>query len=341
MILSALEPAKSQPVQYRPICADLQARNATEDIPMPVRVTAARNEDLPAVRQAMHDTFCPNHQPGPLAPFYVRYEVCDPDFQPEQYRFRRLRGRVASLLKVFVRRLHHPSGPLPVTIIGGVCTREEYRGRGLIGPVIRDSLEYSRSLGAKAEIIVTPRKDYYLRHGFTYVTTHDRTARIPDLPAADACVEPLRGDDAGWMTELFNGSADGYGPIVRTETYTRKWLLEMRLASADMLGLKLLRRGRPAAYGIFNFRDRPLRIMEVVSKRGDGRDEAALLSFCRTLGRDRFAAHVPARHPLIRFLAAARVRVRAIPAERYMYLALDPSFPVPDQDFIYSWLDFV
>ena len=308
---------------------------------MRVKIHAAAERDLPEVRALLHETFIGDREPEPVAPFYLSREICDPDFRPEQYRFRRMRGRVASALKVFVRRLHHPDGPVPVSIIGGVCTREALRGRGLIGPVIQDSLEYSRSLGVKAELIVSPRLNYYLRHGFTYTAAYERAAPVPELALSGARVEPLRVEDAGWVTDFLNAAARGYGPIVRSEEYTRKWILQMCLAPAGVLGLKLLRRGRPRAYGVFDFRKRPMWLPEIVSRSGKGSDEAALLSFCSTLGARRFSCRFPARHPLIAHLRESGVRLRATPVKRYMYYALDPSFPIPDETFEYSQLDSV
>lgn len=308
---------------------------------MGARVYGATREEIPEVRAVLHDTFEKNREESARQRFYIVYDVCDPDFQPEQYRFRRMRGQIVSALKVYVRTLHHPDGPVRVTVIGGVCTREKLRGRGLLRPVIRDSLEYSRSLGARAELIVTPRRDYYLRHGFTYVTTHNHHGRTPDLPAKDVRFEPLAEEDAGWMADMFHAAARGYGPIVRTETYVRKWILGARLGYIDMVGVKMIRRGRPVAYGIFSFREKPMQVAEVVSKRGHGSDEAALVGWCRHLGAERFVAHFPAQHPLVAFLNAGGRRLRAEPVEQYMYHALDPSFPIPGESFHYSRLDYV
>ena len=93
-----------------------------------IRIHHAKRKDLAAIRGLMLDTFLgKNREPGALTDFSVAYEVCDPDFTPEQYLFRKYRGRITSALKVFVRRLHHPAGPVLVTIIGGVCTREDHR----------------------------------------------------------------------------------------------------------------------------------------------------------------------------------------------------------------------
>ena len=308
---------------------------------MPARVYGAKASELPEVREAIREAFEPDREPGAIAPFYISYEVCDPEFRPEQYRFRRQRGRIVSALKVYTRRLRHPDGPVPVTLIGSVCTREKLRGRGLVRPVIQDSLEYSRSLGAKAEIIVTPRRNYYLRHGFKYFTTHEHTGRIPDLTLRGARIEPLRVEDAGWVTDVSNAAAGAYGPILRSEAYTRKWVLQMRLAPASIVGVKLVRRGRPAAYAVFDFRRQVMRVTEAVSRSGRGTDEVALLSFCRGLGCKRFVCHVPRSHPLVAGLIAMGVGPRRVPTQQYMYYPLDDTFPIPDDAFCHSWLDSV
>ena len=308
---------------------------------MPVKVCGASAKELGEVHETLRETFARDAEPGAVKPFYIACDVSDPDYRPEQYRFRRFRGRVVSALKVYVRRLHHPNGPVPVTVIGGVCTRQEYRGRGMIGPVMQDSLEYSRSLGAKAELIVTPRPDYYLRHGFAYAKTYERTARIPELPLRNGRVEPLRPEDAGWVTDMFNAAAQGYGPVIRTEEYTRKWVIGMKLTKPDCLGFKLLRRGRPVAYGAFSFNGDRIHVMEIASRKRNGVEESALLSVCGPLGRQRFVAHFPREHPLIAHLSQSGTRVGRKPIQRYMYYPLDPSFPIPDEHFEYSRLDFV
>ena len=309
---------------------------------MQPRVYGAVPDDLDEVRAVLNETFVREDDAGARPAFYTRYERCDPDFRPEQYRFRRLRGRIVSALKVYVRTLHHPDGPIPVTVIGGVCTRPHLRGRGVVGPVIEDAVDYSRSLGAKAVMIVTPRKNYYLRHGFTYVTTYERSGRVPELRPRGARIEPVWADDAGWMTEIWNAAADGYGPIVRTEAYTRKWICEMRLSSPKHFGFKRVRRGRPVGYVIFDFfRGDVMQVTECVSRSCRGRDEAALLSFARRIGQDRFSCHFPVRHPLIRFLREKRARLTVAPTERFMYYSLNDAFPIPDETFYYSVCDFV
>ena len=309
---------------------------------MAVRICGATEKDLPEVRELLRVTFRgPGFQPGAVAPFYVAYDICDPWFRPEQYRFRRRRGKTVSALKVYVRTLHHRDGPIPVTVIGAVCTAERLRGRGLIGPVIEDALAYSRRIGAKAQFIVTPRRNYYLRHGYRYFETTEYSGRLPEVAPKGVRIEPLHRGDAGWMTDLFNAASLGYGPIVRTEEYTGKWVLQMRLAQPDALGLKLLRRGRPAAYLCARAEKGALRIVETASRRRDGADEATLAACLRFLGAGRFRAHVPAAHPLLRGLRAAGARLRSARIERCMVYPLDDAFPMPDDGFCYSFFDLV
>ena len=310
--------------------------------PARLKARGATAVNLDEVRAALHDTFLPDDwRPGAVAPFYIACDVCDPDFAPEQYRYLRLDGRVASALKVFVRRLHHPSGPLPVTIIGGVCTREELRGRGLIGPVIQDALDYSRRLGAAAMLIVTPRPNYYLRHGFVYFPTCLHSGRIPEVPRGGGRIEPLTAADAGWMTDLFNGHPARYGPIVRTEQYTARWVLERRLARLDFVGLKYVARGRPIAYIIAHVRPRTISVAESLSTPRAVHAQARLLSSFLATGRRRFDCNFPPEHPLVRHLCARGVRIRCGGVRRLMCQPLSDAFPVPGREFFYSVLDNV
>lgn len=307
------------------------------------RVFAATEDDVPEVRELLRVAFRgKDFRPDTaVAPFYIAYDTCDPLFRPEQYRFRRLRGRIVSALKVFVRTLRHPSGPIPITLIGAVCTAEALRGRGLIGPVIADSLDYSRRIGARAQFIVTPRRNYYLRHGYRYFPTVEYAGHLPEIPAFGARIEPLQYSDAGWMTEVFNAAPSGYGPILRTEDYTRRWILGMRLAEPGAIGLKLLRRGRPCAYVLAWTQWGARRIIEAVSRSGRGRDEAALASALRRIGFAEFRAHFPDAHPLIAHLRERRVRLTRSVEERFMVYPFDDALPMPDGHFLYSFADFV
>jgi len=313
---------------------------------MPARnIFAATEEDMPEIRALMHATFVRDRWfPVSEPPFYVRYDRCDPAHAYEQYRFRRRRGEIVSALKVYVRQLQHPDGPVPVTVLGAVCTAEKLRGRGLIAPVIQDSIEYSRSLGAKAVMIVSPRRNYYQRHGFRYFPTAPFSGRIPEADPGNARIEPIRLDDAGWMTEMFNAQGLRYGPIVRGEEYTREWVLGMRLAQRPWVGLKLLRRGRPAAYLIANMGKtggKLFGLIECASRKRDGTDEAILLAFLRRLNRSRFDTLLPAEHALIRHLKATGRRLRRTHIEKFMYYALDDSFPIPGEEFCYLITDSV
>lgn len=309
---------------------------------MKLKAQGARRGDLAEVREALHATFMPKDwTPGALVPFYLAYDQCDPEFRPQQYRFLRLRGKVVSVLKLFVRTLHHPGGPVPVTVMGGVCTREALRGRGLIKPVIEDSVEYSRRLGASAVLIVTPRPNYYLRHGFLYCRSWTHSAPIPNIALGGARVEPLTMEDAGWMTEMYNASAAAYGPIVRSERYTARWVLHMRLTDPNRSGLKLMVRGTPRAYMIGRVGKKLISVEESVSAPRSVRAQAQLLSTFRVTGRKRFDCPFPAEHPLVRFLADSPTGVRRRPRKQFMYHALRDDFPVPGREFYYSPLDNV
>jgi len=310
---------------------------------MAVRVFGATENDLDEVRELLRLSFRgPDYRPGVVAPFYIAYDACDPWFRPEQYRFRRWRGKVVSALKVFVRTLRHPDGPIPITVIGAVCTAEKLRGRGLIRPVIEDSLAYSRALGARAQFIVTPRRNYYLRHGYRYFRSVEHSGPLPDLaPKRGLRLLPLGAADAAWVTDLFNAAPCAYGPIVRTEEYTRRWVLEMRLASSNTFGLKLLRRGEPAAYLLASMEGETLRIWEAASRSGRGADEALLASSLRRLGAGRFRALLPEDHPFLRFLRGLDVRIHRRGIERFMVYPLDDTLPPPDERFYYSFVDFV
>jgi predicted GNAT family N-acyltransferase len=317
-------------------------------MPTKTRVFHATEADLPAVRALLHATFV-REKPAAEIPFYTRYEVCDPDYRPGQYLFRRLGRQVVSALKVFVRRLHHPAGPVLVTIIGGVCTREDLRGRGLVRPVIEESLRYSRRLGARAELIVTPRRGYYLRHGFRYFDTVVHEGLVPSIRLGDAGVGMIMADDAAWMTEAYNRQPQAYGPIVRSEAYVREWVLGMRLTRLEKVRLKLLRNGRPTAYligevgkGLDSAQGEPgARVIEAVTESGDGEDAARLLAFLARFGIRRFVAGLPDSHPLIASLRRHRVPLRRSAEQRFMYYPLDPAFPIPDEEFYYSSLDLV
>ena len=309
---------------------------------MKLKAQGARAADVDEVRALLHETFLDrNWEPGALAPFYRAYEICDPDYRPAQYRFLRLRGRVVSALGVFVRHLHHPRGPVPVTIIGGVCTRERLRGRGLIEPVIEDSLRYSRRLGASAMLIVTPRPNYYLRHGFVYFATCAFEGAIPHVPPGRARIEPLTPDDAAWMTEMYNAHPERYGPIVRAERYVAKWVLEMRLAQLSTIGLKHVARGRPTAYTIATVGKEEIAVQESVGGPRSGAAQARLLSSFLLTGRTRFECPFPAEHALVRYLCDSGANLKLRRTERFMYRALKNNFPVPGEEFFYSLVDFV
>ncbi len=316
------------------------------------KIFHAKNNNLDEIHELMLDTFVGKaREQGALAFFATAYEDCDPDFKPEQYLFRKYRGRIVSALRVFVRRLHHPSGPIPVTIIGGVCTREDLRGKGLIRPVIESSLEYSRELGAKAMLIVTPRKGYYERHGFVYIADTLYAGPIPELFPAPACppgrdrIERLCYKDAGWMTAMYNAYPWPYGPIVRSEAYTRKWVLEMCLARPEYLGVKLIRNGEPVAYAIADPIAEQVFLREAVSLShsgagaAEGADEAVLLSFFRALGRDQFKCRFPEDSPLMKFLRARSHPLIESPFQGRMFKALAPDFITPGDEFFYSSLD--
>jgi predicted N-acetyltransferase YhbS len=295
-----------------------------------------------AVQALIQRTFMPKAGPPlKLASFCQMHQLTDPAFAPEQYIFRRDRRGVVSALKVFVRELHHPAGPFKVTLIGNVCTREDQRRKGLIGPVLRASLDYSKRIGAKGQFIVTPREGYYERHGYRCFKTLRFTGPLPDAPPDTVRIELLQRRDATWMTEMYNRRGGPYGPIVRSLEYMRKWVLTGHVGRLGRIGLKLVRRGKPVAYLIAEI-GRPACICETVALSDRGRDEALLAGHLRRLGRRRFEMEsVAESHPFILSLRRRGARLRRETREHAMAYPLSPDLPPPGEAFTFSPLDKV
>ena len=141
---------------------------------------ARKGKDEVQIARILSECFGPV-TPGQLSQWMwkpeVRTFVCEVD------------GAVASHINVVFKELHLGEGVYSKTGgIGGVCTCSEFRRKGLITSLMRQTLDYVRNSGVSNSGLYTglmlPAHRIYERNGFCDVTTMSSYVKILDFAYA-------------------------------------------------------------------------------------------------------------------------------------------------------------
>ena len=94
----------------------------------------------------------------------------------------RLRGERVACLRLFKRTVHIPGAQLPALGVGGVYTKEAFRGRGVASILLQKSIERLRGAGHRILLLNSGKRSLYARAGFVEIREGLWAHQIEGIP---------------------------------------------------------------------------------------------------------------------------------------------------------------
>ncbi len=155
--------------------------------------------------------------------------------------------KIASTIRVFVRRMYLLGRLVPAGGIGEVSTQPEYRRQGLAGRLLDMAIEEMARRGMEITTLFG-NKHLYTEKGWRFCQFKTRMMDIASLPplAQGLSIRPFQANDLPTVMGLYDLYAGRLnGAVSRTEAYWQRWVLPQWQAPE-----MLIRDGRPVAYTI-------------------------------------------------------------------------------------------
>ena len=104
---------------------------------------------------------------------YWQYVEGDSSYRPSQTRVVVVNDKVVSTLRVWERRIRVGTSLVTMGGIGGVCTHPNYRGVGYASALMRETIDYLRTIGCDIGVLFTIIPEaFYQRLGWTSLPLH-------------------------------------------------------------------------------------------------------------------------------------------------------------------------
>ena len=161
-----------------------------------MEIRAARESELEQVVELNCIAFNPEGHER-----YWQYVQGDSSYRPSQTRVVVVNDKVVSTLRVWERRIRVGASLVTMGGIGGVCTHPNYRGVGYASALMRDTIDYLRTMGCDLGVLFTiiPAA-FYRRLGWTSFPMHGFSV------ACDSGVYSV--DSSAWQVADFNAETD-------------------------------------------------------------------------------------------------------------------------------------
>ena len=128
-----------------------------------MEIRAARESELEQVVELSCVAFNPDGHER-----YWQYITDDSSYRPSQTRVVVVNDRVVSTLRVWERRMWVGASLVTVGGIGGVCTHPNYRSVGYASALMRDTIDYLRTIGCDLGVLFTIIPEaFYRQLGWT------------------------------------------------------------------------------------------------------------------------------------------------------------------------------
>lgn len=169
---------------------------------------------------------CASIFPDPAAYFLRHYEN-DPFADPKGVFVAEDAGELVASTRVFSREIYLRGRRVGLGGIGEVCTRPEYRGRGLSGRLLQMAIRYMAEKSLPLSLLFTDQYAHYARHGWFQVPRRFKRVALRGARLQDGwALRPLEAADwpaARGLHGLFSGRLDGL--IVRDHPlYWDRWV---------------------------------------------------------------------------------------------------------------------
>ena len=272
-----------------------------------MEIRAARESELEQVVELSCVAFNPDGHKR-----YWQYIKGDSSYRPSQTRVVVVNDRVVSTLRVWERRMRVGESLVPMGGIGGVCTHPNYRGVGYASALMRDTIDYLRTIGCDLGALFTIIPEAFYRqlgwtslplHGFsvtcnsTTQTTDSSKWQITDFnPETDL-------DAVAALYDLAN--AQQSGTIARTRAY---WDMAPSRIRGVLPTVVARQNGRIGGYLNYEIEEKRVEVLEVGCVPDNPSVLDALvphfLQTCEAQRVEEIGGRFPSQHPFAERLIA-------------------------------------
>ena len=240
---------------------------------------------------------------------YWQYVRAEPSYRYDQSRVVVVDDRVVSTLRVWERQMRIGSIAVPMGGIGGVGTHLDHRGAGYATALMKDTIDYMRTVGYDVGVLFSAIPcAFYRKLGWASVPLAGfRITRRQDISL----------EETEWHVETFNEERDleaaialydkhnaqQSGALVRTRSYWDSGPARLR----NIMPTVVARQGdRFGGYLNFQIEGRGANILEVAYERTHPQALTALVSHllqvCEREGVEELHGDIPHRHPMVNLL---------------------------------------
>ena len=265
---------------------------------------------------------------------YWQYIKGDSSYRLSQTRVVVVNDRVVSTLRVWERRMWVGASLVTVGGIGGVCTHPNYRGVGYASALMRDTIDYLRTIGCDLGVLFTIIPEAFYRqlgwtsfplHGFNVVyTSAARAAAASEWQVTDFNPET----DLDAVAGLYDtANAQQSGTIARTRAY---WDMAPCRIRGVLPTVIAHRNGLISGYLNYEMNEKTAEVREVgcVSNKQEVLDALVshLLKACAAQEIEKIEVKFPSQHPFAeRLIAACNSPVTPTKRSKMMLYAVDLS----------------
>ncbi|MDE0018556.1 MAG: GNAT family N-acetyltransferase [Candidatus Poribacteria bacterium] len=265
---------------------------------------------------------------------YWQYIKGDSSYRPSQTRVVVVNDRVVSTLRVWERRMWVGASLVTMGGIGGVCTHPNYRSVGYASALMRDTIDYLRTIGCDLGVLFTIIPEaFYRQLGWTSFPLHGFSIACDAAAQAAASSEWQVTDfnpetDLDAVAELYDiANAQQSGTIARTRAYWDMAPCRIR----GVLPTVIARRdGHISGYLNYEMDEKTVEVHEVgcVPNKLEVLNALVshLLKACAAQEIEKIEVKFPSQHPFAeRLIAACNSPVTPTERSKMMLYAVDLS----------------
>ena len=240
---------------------------------------------------------------------YWQYVRAEPSYRYDQSRVVVVDGQVVSTLRVWERQMRIGSIAIPMGGIGGVGTHLDHRGAGYATALMKDTIDYMRTVGYDVGVLFSAIPcTFYRKLGWASVPLAGfRVTRRQNVGL----------EETEWHVEAFDEERDleasialydkhnaqQSGALVRPRSYWDSGTARLR----NILPTTVARQGnRFGGYLNFQIEGQGANILEVAYDRTHPQALTALVSHllqvCEREGVEELHGDIPHRHPMVNLL---------------------------------------
>ena len=294
-----------------------------------MEIRAARESELEQVVELCCLAFNPDGHER-----YWQYIKGDSSYRLPQTRVVVVNDRVISTLRVWERRMRVGDSLVTMGGIGGVCTHPNYRGVGYASALMRDTIDYLRTMGCDLGVLFTIIPEaFYHRLGWTSLPLHgfnltcDSATRLTD--AADWQITNFDPEtDLDAVAALYDlASTEQSGTIARTRAY---WDTAPSRIRGILPTVIAQRNGQVKGYLNYEIDGKRMEVREVAYAPDNPSVLDALVSHllqaCAAEAVEEIEGRLPAQHPFVeRLIARCNGQVTPTEDTTMMLYAVRPS----------------